>query len=260
MINGTDSSGTFYLLNQTEKKVPLVFIHGVGLTHEIWEPQLDYFKGNSIVSYDILGHGKTPLNKSNISFDDFSEQLINLIDELKFDKIHLIGFSIGSLIARNFAVKYNDRLKSLMLLGSIYKRSEEQQKIVNDRFRLAKKHLKLSRQALKRWFSDKYLEKNQDTYEKISTILEKNNMENFLKVYELFVFHKNNENFQNIKTNTLIMTGENDIGSTVEMSKKLCEVIDSSQLKVIKDGKHLCSIECADNVNNNIKDFIEKND
>ena len=260
MIKDTVSSETFYLLNKTDKKIPIVFIHGVGLTHEIWEPQLDYFKDNSIVSYDILGHGKTPLNKSNISFDDFSEQLINLIDELKFDKIHLIGFSIGSLIARNFAVKYNDRLKSLMLLGSIYKRSEEQQKIVNDRFRLVKKHLKLSRQALKRWFSDKYLEKNQNTYEKISTILEKNNMENFLKVYELFVFHKNNENFQNIKTNTLIMTGENDIGSTVEMSKKLCEVIDSSQLKVIKDGKHLCSIECADDVNNNIKNFIEKND
>ena len=260
MINGTDSSGTFYLLNQTEKKIPLVFIHGVGLTHEIWEPQLDYFKDNSIVSYDILGHGKTPLNKSNISFDDFSEQLINLIDELKFDKIHLIGFSIGSLIARNFAVKYNDRLKSLMLLGSIYKRSEEQQKIVNDRFRLVKKHLKLSKQALKRWFSDKYLEKNPDTYEKISTILDKNNVENFLKIYELFVFHKNNENFQNIKTNTLIMTGENDIGSTVEMSKKLCDVINNSQLKVIKNGKHLCSIECADDVNNTIKNFIEKND
>jgi pimeloyl-ACP methyl ester carboxylesterase len=50
-----------------------------------------------------LGHGKTPLNKQNISFDDFSDQLINLIDELKIDKIHLIGFSIGSLIARNFA-------------------------------------------------------------------------------------------------------------------------------------------------------------
>ena len=203
---------------------------------------------------------KTPLNIKNISFDDFSEQLLNLINELKFNKIHLVGFSIGSLIARNFAVKYNDRLKSLMLLGSIYKRSEEQQKIVNDRFRLVKEHLKLSKQALKRWFSDKYLEKNPDTYKKISSILEKNNMKNFLKIYELFVFHKNNEDFQNIKTNTLIMTGENDIGSTVEMSKKLCEVIDNSQLKVIKDGKHLCSIECADNVNNNIKDFIEKND
>ena len=73
------------------------------MTYEIWQPQLDFFKDRSTLSYDILGHGKTPLNKQDISFDDFSDQLINLIDELKIDKIHLIGFSIGSLIARNFA-------------------------------------------------------------------------------------------------------------------------------------------------------------
>ena len=260
MINGTDSSKTFYLLNQTDKKIPIVFIHGVGLTHEIWQPQLEYFKDRTTISYDILGHGKTPLNKSNINFDDFSEQLNNLLNELNFDKIHLIGFSIGSLIARNFATRYNNRLKSLTLLGSIFKRNEEQQKIVNDRFNLAKKNLKLSRQALKRWFTDKYLEKNPDTYEKISSILEKNNMENFLRVYKLFVYHKNDENFQNIKVNTLVMTGENDVGSTVDMSKKLSEVINNSQLKVIKDGKHLCGIECADDVNMAIKNFIEQND
>ena len=196
----------------------------------------------------------------DISFDNFSEQLLNLINELKFDKVHLIGFSIGSLIARNFAIKHNDLLQSLTLLGSIYKRSEEQQKIINDRFALAKNNLKLSRKALTRWFTDKYLEENPNTYEKISSILEKNNMENFLKIYELFVLHKNDENFQNIKVNTLIMTGENDMGSTVDMSKKLCEVINNSQLKVIKNGKHLCGIECADDVNMTIKNFIEQND
>ena len=260
MINGTDSSETFYLLNQTEKKIPIIFIHGVGLTHEIWQPQLDYFRDNTTIFYDILGHGKTPLNKSNINFDDFSEQLINLINELKFDKIHLIGFSIGSLIARNFATKYNSRLKSLTLLCSIFKRSEQQQKIVVDRFNLVKKNFKLSRQALKRWFTNEYLEKNPKTYEKISSILEKNNIENFLSVYKLFVFHKDDEIFQNIKVNTLVMTGENDLGSTVDMSKKLSDVINNSQLKVIKNGKHLCGIECADDVNIAIKNFIEQNE
>ena len=200
------------------------------------------------------------LNKKDISFDDFSKQLLNLINELNYDKIHLIGFSIGSLIARNFAVKYNDRLKSLTLFGSVYKRTEDQQKIVNDRFNLAKKDLKLSRQALKRWFSDKYLEKNPNTYKKISSILEKNNIKDFLKVYELFVFHKNNENFKNINVNTLVMTGENETGSTVEMSKSLCNVIRNSSLKVIKNGKHLCGIECSDDVNMTLKNFIKKND
>tara|TARA_B110001452_G_scaffold145847_1_gene121258 strand:- start:641 stop:1423 length:783 start_codon:yes stop_codon:yes gene_type:complete len=260
MIKDIDASETFYLLNKTNKKIPIVFIHGVGLTHEIWQPQLDYFKDYTTLSYDILGHGKTPLNITNISFDDFSEQLLNLINKLKFDKIHLIGFSIGSLIARNFAIKHGNLLQSLTLLGSIYKRSAEQQKIVDDRFSLAKKNLKLSKKALKRWFTDKYLEENPNTYEKIISILEKNNMENFLKIYELFVLHKNNENFKDIKVNTLVMTGENDIGSTVDMSKKLSEAINNSQLKVIKGGKHLCGIECSDDVNLTIMNFIEKNE
>ena len=260
MITGNTASGTFYVFNKKEQSIPIVFVHGVGLTYEIWQPQLDFFKDYSNLSYDILGHGKSSLTKQNISFDDFSDQLIELINELKIEKIHLVGFSIGSLIARNFATRYGDRLRSLVLLGSIYKRSEQQQKIVNERFNQAKKELKLSRQALKRWFTDKYLENNPDTYEKISSILSKNNMANFLKVYELFVKHKNDEDFKKIQTKTLVMTGEHDIGSTIEMSQQLNNVIMDSELKIIKEGKHLCGIECADEVNLSIKNFIDKHE
>jgi len=260
MITGNNASGTYYVFNKKEQSIPIVFIHGVGLTYEIWQPQLDFFKDYSNLSYDILGHGKSSLKKQNISFDDFSEQLIDLVDELKIEKIHLVGFSIGSLIARNFATKYGDRLQSLILLGSIYKRSEQQQKTVNERFNQAKKELKLSKQALKRWFTDKYLKNNPDTFEKISSILSSNNMANFLKVYELFVKHKNDEDFEKINTNTMIMTGEYDVGSTIEMSQELNKIIKNSELKIIKDGKHLCGIECSDDVNFAIKNFVEKNE
>ena len=260
MTTGTSASGTFYVLNQKEQSIPIVFIHGVGLTYEIWQPQLDFFKNYSTLAYDILGHGKSSLDKQNISFDDFSDQLVKLIDELNFQKIHLIGFSIGSLIARNFATKFNDRLQSLVLLGSIYKRTEQQQKIVNERFNQAKRDLKLSKLALKRWFTDKYLENNPDTYDKISSILSSNNMENFIKVYDLFVNHKNDEDFEKITVNTLIMTGEYDIGSTIEMSQQLNKIIKNSQLQIIKNGKHLCGIECADDVNLTIKNFIDNNE
>ena len=260
MNTGKTDSGTFYVYNKKNQISPMVFIHGVGLTHEIWQPQLDFFKDYSNLSYDILGHGKSSLNKEKISFDDFSDQLIELLNELKIDKIHLIGFSIGSLIARNFATKFNDRLKSLILLGSIYKRSEEQQKIVNSRFDQAKKKLKLSKQALKRWFTDEYLDKNPKTYEEISSILSSNNMSNFLKVYELFVKHKNDEEFEKIKVNTLIMTGEYDVGSTVKMSEELNRIIKNSEIKIINNGKHLCGIECADDINLTIKNFVNKNE
>ena len=255
MIHAKDSNGTFYSLNKTNN-IPIVFVHGVGLNHTIWDPQINFFNNTTLV-YDILGHGETPLNKEKISFDDFSEQLLNLINELKFEKINLIGFSIGSLIARNFATKHSDRLASLTLLCSIFKRSKEQQQIVNDRFELSKKSRTLSKQALKRWFTDEYLDNNPDTYKKICSILDENNIENFLKVYELFVKHKDNENFNNIKAKTLIITGEDDIGSTPEMSHNLSKKIINSKVKIINNGKHLCSIEHADDVNMEIKKFVD---
>ena len=255
MINAKDSYNTFYSLNQ-KTGIPLVFIHGVGLNNTIWEPQVNAFE-NSVLTYDILGHGKTPLDKDEISFDIFSDQLLNLINELNIEKIHLIGFSIGSLIARNFACKFNERLQSLTLLCSIFKRSIEQQKLVNDRFELAKKSKKLSKQALNRWFTDDYLKKNPDTYSKISSLLDTNNMNNFLKVYSLFVNHKDQEDFSKIKVNTLIMTGEGDIGSTPQMSEELSKEIENSYFKIIPKGKHLCSIECSDKVNLEIKKHIE---
>ena len=56
------------------------------------------------------------------------------------------------------------------------------------------------------------------------------------------------------------MTGEHDIGSTIEMSQELKGIIENSELKIVKGGKHLCGIECADEVNLIIKNFIDKND
>ena len=61
------------------------------------------------------------------------------------------------MIARNFATIHSERLSSLTLLCSAFKRNEKEQQIVNDRFALSKKSRFISKQALKRWFTDEYL-------------------------------------------------------------------------------------------------------
>ena len=223
MQSKVDSFGTSYSLNKINEKNPIVFVHGVGLTKEIWEPQINFFKGYNALTYDLLGHGKTPLNKSRLSFDDFSSQLFNLINELNFNKIHLVGFSLGALIARHFSAKHNDRLSSLIIHGSIYKRTEEQKRIVRNRFEVAKTNKPASKHtAIRRWLSENFIKKNPDTYKKIYLILEKNNHKDFLKCYEIFVNYVDDDNMlKKINVNTLITTGENDVGSTPEMSKNL---------------------------------------
>ena len=107
MKTGNTASGTFYVFNKKEQSIPIVFIHGVGLTYEIWQPQLDFFKDYSNLSYDILGHGKSSLTRQNISFDDFSEQLVDLIDELNEIEMLIKTNTNNSLnILSNFIVNY----------------------------------------------------------------------------------------------------------------------------------------------------------
>ncbi len=86
--------------------IPIVFIHGVGLDHKMWRHQIESLKDYSTITYDLLGHGKTPYNKEEVSLNDFSNQLVLLLKFLKIDKINLIGFSLGSLIALDFASKF----------------------------------------------------------------------------------------------------------------------------------------------------------
>ena len=138
MINKVDSFGTSYSLKKINEKIPIVFIHGVGLNKEIWDSQINFFKDYSTLTYDLLGHGKTPLKKSKVTLEDFSKQLFKLVKELNLNKIHLIGFSLGALIARQFASDHGDQLRSLIIHGSIYKRTEEQKRVVKNRLEVAK--------------------------------------------------------------------------------------------------------------------------
>ena len=260
MPDKIDSFGTCYSLRKINEKNPIVFIHGVGLTKEIWESQINFFKDYNTLAYDLLGHGKTPLKKNRINFKDFTKQLLKLIKELNFDKIHLVGFSLGALIARDFASEHGDKLSSLILLGSVYKRSEEQNRVVKNRLEVAKMSKPASKHAaLRRWFSEDFFNKNPDIYKKIYSILEKNDRVNFLKSYEIFVNYIDDDSIlKKINVNTLIATGENDVGSTPEMSRNLSKQIRESLFIEIKKGKHLCSIECADDVNIIFKKFIDQ--
>jgi len=261
MSSTSDKFNTSYFLKKTNDTIPIVFIHGVGLTKEIWQPQIDFFKDNNLLTYDLIGHGDTPLEKTQLNFKDFTEQLLNLIDELNINKIHLIGFSLGSLIARHFASEYNDRLSSLTLHGSIYKRSLEQKRVIENRFELIKTNdLASKKMSLRRWFSEEFIKNNKEIYDKIYSMLDKNDQKNLLKAYKLFVFYEDDDDMINkIKAKTLVTTGQFDVGSTSEMAKNLSTQIKSSKFIEIKNGKHLCNIECAEDFNKTIELFIDQN-
>ena len=259
MSQNFDPNQNYYFFNKKDT-TPVVFIHGVGLDHQMWDKQINYLNEFSILTYDLLGHGKTPYNKDKLNLKDFSNQLLELLDYLKIEKINLVGFSLGSLIALDFSSHFQNKVEKLILIGTTYKRSDQERSLVLERYNQAKLNKPISKQALKRWFSDKYLENNPKTYDTFINILNKNpdDHKNFLKAYELFANHYDNfEDIKKINIKTLVMTGSDDAGSTPAMSKELVKDMVNSTYTEIQNGKHLCSIECADDVNMNIKNFIK---
>ena len=259
MPNKSNSFNTYYSFNKRNENSPIIFIHGIGLNNKIWDDQIKYFKNYNTIVYDLIGHGKTPLNKKQIYMQDFTKQLLKLVDDLNINKFHLIGFSLGSLIARDFASLYADRLNSLTLFGTVYKRSEDEKRQIINRYETMKLKKNISKvRAVQRWFTEKFLKKNPLIYKKIYSMLENTNQETWLKVYKLFAQHHDDDmKIKQITTRTLIVTGEKDIGSKPEMSEKLSKLIERSLFKIIKNGKHLCNIECAENFNITIKEFID---
>ena len=258
MSENFDPNQNHYFFNKKDT-IPLVFIHGVGLDHQMWKPQINNLNEFSTITYDLLGHGKTPCKKEKLTLNDFSSQLIEILEHLQINRINLIGFSLGSLIALDFISNYQNKVDKLILIGTTYKRSKEERSLVLDRYNQAKLNKPISKQALKRWFSDDYLEKNPKTYELFMNILNKKpeDHKNFLKAYNLFANHKDDlQTIQKITSKTLIMTGTDDPGSTPAMSKELVKDLANSSYIEIKHGKHLCSIEYADDVSMNIKNFI----
>ena len=115
---------------------PIVFIHGLGATHSLWQPLLecsDLTTKYYVVLYDCRGAGLSPLNgtKKDASLPKLSMQ--THIDDLKdlFDKLFtrprttftiqkpiLVGHSMGSILAQIFAVQFPELISRLILAGT----------------------------------------------------------------------------------------------------------------------------------------------
>ena len=258
MLKNFDKNQNYYKFYK-RKNIPVVFIHGVGLDHKMWFPQIRSFRNNSVLVYDLLGHGKTPLNKKNVNFEDFSNQLNNLLNNLNINKINLVGFSFGSLIALKYAKRFKKKVNKLVLISTVYKRNNSEKNNVRERYKKAKKNIPISNSALNRWLSSKFIKLNPKIKKYILNTLNKNKEDhlNFLKSYKLFSYFKDNtKEIEQINTPSLILTGSKDQGSTVKMSENLSNKLINSHFFKITNAKHLCSIEYSSNVNMIIKKFL----
>ncbi|MGE5147271.1 MAG: alpha/beta fold hydrolase [Candidatus Eiseniibacteriota bacterium] len=100
--------------------VPLVLLHGIGASSESWESQLAYFASDyRVVAWDAPGYGGSgDLDRDTPSAADFADALDRLLGALGIQRCHLLGHSMGALIAAAYASRHPDWVLSLTLANA----------------------------------------------------------------------------------------------------------------------------------------------
>ena len=110
-----------------DSKEWVTFVHGAGGSSSIWYKQLrDFKKHYNILLLDLRGHGnsKPKLREAfdeKYTFDSITDDIVKVIDHLKISRSHFIGISLGTILIRNLAEKYPDKVKSMVMGGAIMK-------------------------------------------------------------------------------------------------------------------------------------------
>jgi len=254
-------AGTSYLA--TGQGHPVVLIHGVGLNKEMWGGQIVGLAPHfQVIAYDMLGHGASPRPQPGIGLDGYAEQLKELLDHLQLPRATVIGFSMGGLVARAFALHHPQQLEGLVVLNSVFNRSAEQRAGVVERTRQAAEHGPdaNAEAALSRWFSREYQAANPAQIAAIRQTLASNDPQGYLTTYELFATQDmyRVEDLGGIRVPTLIATGELDPGSTPEMASQLAACIPGAQVAVLAEQRHMMPVESPRLVNQLLLDFLRR--
>lgn len=238
----------------TGEGTPLIFIHGVGLDHAMWEFQVKPFERHyRVITYDMMGHGESEKPHGPYTLSQFVAQLDELMKGLDIKAAHIVGFSMGGLVAQAFAAQHPDKAASLIVVSSVAKRSEEQRNSVWVRVTEVETmgHTSTIDAAILRWFDDRFISLHPESVQRIRQRLENNDPSSYLAAYKVFASADEEvyELLARIRCPALILTGELDKGSTPQMAKLMAECIPNSQVVVIPHVRHMLPVESADEFN-----------
>src|SRR5262245_24666735 len=115
---------------------PIVFVHGLGATSNVWHAQRTTLsKYYRVIVYDRSGCGRSQKARTGYSIDGWADELAGLLDHLAISAAVVVGHSLGSMVAQRFAGKYASRTRALVLAGGEAELTTEAKQVLTDRAR-----------------------------------------------------------------------------------------------------------------------------
>jgi (E)-2-((N-methylformamido)methylene)succinate hydrolase len=222
----------------------LLLLHGVGLDREMWRRCVPALAASHQVQLiDLPGHGRSgTVSDPAFSLADLTAEVAELLE----GPTHVVGYSLGALVAQDLALTFPDRVCSLTLLSSVARRSDEQRAAVRGRLDGAAQDFEATcRASVERWFSADWRAAEPRLVDQVLATLLSNDRTSYLRCYQIFASADAAlwPKLGRISAPTLVATGENDTGSTPAMTAALAAAIPGAESMVVPEAGHLLPLE-----------------
>ena len=243
----------------------VIFLHGIGGNKSNWHRQMHYLSNIcSTISWDARGYGDSEDYSTELTLDDFSTDLNNLLKFCKIEKAHFVGLSMGARIAMNYYINNASKVLSLTLCNCFYSfgKSMSKQK-QNEYINLREKPLSegktfsdIAPTIIRSLVKEDCKQSVIDELTKSISILRK---KPYLKCIKTAFNYDVSENLVDFDVPTQLIFSTHDKLTPLTIGETMHKKIPDSKFNIIQNAGHLSNLEQPDQFNKILFEFIKAN-
>jgi len=247
---------------QVEGEGPwVVMSHSLACNVSMWDEQAALLARNfRVLRFDTRGHGATDAPKGAYDLEMLAGDLLALLDGLKVEHAHYVGLSMGGMIGMTFALRHPGRLSSLVLCDTTSRVPPEAAPVWQGRIKTASEQgmEPLVEPTLQRWFTEPFYQANKKMMARVGRMIRSTPVDGYIGCCHAIPKIDVTDRLGAIRCPTLIIVGDQDVGTPVAMSQAINAAIPGSILNVIPSASHLSNLEQPQPFNRALTDFLGK--
>jgi 3-oxoadipate enol-lactonase len=184
--------------------------------------------------------------------------VVRLVDELALGRPHLVGISLGGMIAQHLALAAPERVRKLVLVSTTHGYPPEAGAAFRDRARLvaAQGPESLVAPTLERWFTASYRAERPDVMERIGNLIRATPVAGYAGCCQAIPTMNTLARLPEIRCPALVVAGREDAGTPPQMGREIATAIPGARFALIEHAAHLCNVEQAESFNLLLRKFL----
>jgi 3-oxoadipate enol-lactonase len=245
-------------VHRTGSGPPAVLLHCLGVDHRFWDFAAGLADAFTLLTYDLPGHGATPVPAGPYDIADLSKQLAGLFRRHDLAHAHVVGISLGGLVAQHFAATWPGLVDRLVLIDTTPRYTDELRRMWVERAATARTAgvAALVDGLLNIWFTPEFVAANGPAVRYVRTALARTSGEGYALACEALGAADLRPLARQIAAPTLVLCGADDIASFLDAARWLTENIRGTRLAWLPGARHASVLEKPDEAVALMREFL----